>query len=733
MKNFPDRSPLGNRNATLNMKSTLAKMIRLSLLTALAVMLVSSSKSFGATAPPPERMSYQGFLVDDGGTPIGATPVNREVIFRVFDALEGGNLIWSERQIVTINRGYFNVMLGEGSQVDAEPHGLIGDAFIGPVSERFMETTVVGLTQGVDNPITPRVKMLTSPFSFLAKRAVNADFAQQLVNTGNTIDLSNPFSIRVNAAIQSAGGDNRGERAVDLQVGRANNDDVAAGLESVVGGGGSNRAGGNHSTVGGGANNVADGAGSTISGGANNLSSGHDSTVGGGFENHATGLRSTIGGGVDNLAAEHATTVAGGWLNEATVAEAAIAGGAHNRAWKLRAFVGGGATNIADGDYSVISGGRANHATWNHSTIGGGSLNKAFAIHSTVGGGSLNEVHWNGGTIAGGYDNLVHLADSGFIGGGYSNEVAGLEAVVVGGTLNRATEGRSLVGGGLHNHAQGVQSVVGGGHDNVASGLNSSVLGGYQNTAAGSHSVAMGRRAKANHSGSFVWADEEDVDFTSSENNEFSVRASRIRLVKGYMRIESGAQTTEEWNNGGVLPVRTYLEMGRSLDGNHSWRVSEEINAAYGDRGGLMFNFRGVNPGNNNAYHAFVVSIHGEPLSGSDRRFKKDITPAEGLLEKVKSIEPVNYRLNGMGGDSPKKIGVIAQDLEKQFPELVSEVGGMKHVNYSFLSSVAVGAIKELDAEKDKEIAELKEENDTLKNQMAEMLKRLQALESKVK
>ena len=50
--------------------------------------------------------------------------------------------------------------------------------------------------------------------------------------------------------------------------------------------------------------------------------------------------------------------------------------------------------------------------------------------------------------------------------------------------------------------------------------------GGTDNTAAGPHSLASGRRAQANHSGSFVWGDNSAADIASTRNNQWTARAT---------------------------------------------------------------------------------------------------------------------------------------------------------------------------------------------------------------
>jgi len=52
------------------------------------------------------------------------------------------------------------------------------------------------------------------------------------------------------------------------------------------------------------------------------------------------------------------------------------------------------------------------------------------------------------------------------------------------------------------------------------------VGGGFYNTASGSYSFAAGRKAKADHTGAFVWADGADAYFASTGNNQFLIRAS---------------------------------------------------------------------------------------------------------------------------------------------------------------------------------------------------------------
>jgi hypothetical protein len=87
---------------------------------------------------------------------------------------------------------------------------------------------------------------------------------------------------------------------------------------------------------------------------------------------------------------------------------------------------------------------------------------------------------------------------------------------------------------------------VGGNHS--LSGNYATIPGGYQNQASGNYSLAAGYRAKAKHAGTFVWADNTEVDFASMGNNQFLIRA--IGGV-GINTVSPGAALGVEGNKAG--------------------------------------------------------------------------------------------------------------------------------------------------------------------------------------
>ncbi|MGB0651878.1 MAG: tail fiber domain-containing protein [Thermoplasmatota archaeon] len=312
-------------------------------------------------------------------------------------------------------------------------------------------------------------------------------------------------------SVVAGGDDNDAHGKASAVAGGETNDALAQ--YSFVGGGQTNQAVGSHSTIGGGFENDAADDYVAVGGGRNNYASGLESVIAGGDGNTAGGGNSAIGGGGANLASGLYATIGGGYLNQATHEYATVAGGWDNEADGARSTVGGGELNRADYLYATVAGGGINHAGDQLATVGGGRGNSATDYAATVAGGDGNTAGAHASVVAGGQYNDINSGSSySFVGGGQNNDITGAAYAVI--------------GGGYWNDANGAMSVVAGGRDNVVSGGYATVPGGRDNLAAGSYSFAAGDQAKANHAGSFVWADWSDVDLSSEADNQFLARAT---------------------------------------------------------------------------------------------------------------------------------------------------------------------------------------------------------------
>jgi hypothetical protein len=76
-----------------------------------------------------------------------------------------------------------------------------------------------------------------------------------------------------------------------------------------------------------------------------------------------------------------------------------------------------------------------------------------------------------------------------------------------------------------------------------------------------------------------------------------------------------------------------------------------------------------------------------------------------------------------------KKIGLLAQDIEKVFPELVTETNDIKSVNYQGLVPVLINAMKEQDEVIRSQDAINKEQEIKLSNQEAKLNKQQQKID----
>ena len=278
-------------------------------------------------------------------------------------------------------------------------------------------------------------------------------------------------------------------------------------------------------------------------------------------------------------------------------------------------------------------------------TIGGGGSsqfpNIATDRWTTVGGGAHNQAGNNAGdlldagsaTVSGGGDNIAS-GQGATVGGGFGNTASGERATVSGGYDGTASGLDATVSGGHMCTASGMEATVGGGESNTASGHFATVPGGGWNTAAGDYSLAAGLRAKANHEGTFVWADSTEADFASTSADQFLVRASggvgigtnspgtMLDVAGGAIRTDDQLISTVAEGTAPLAVSSTTLVSNLNadlLDGLHASEI--------GGVGRPGFSTTAVDsPGNVGEYTSVTVGTDGLPLisyyDGTNRDLK---------------------------------------------------------------------------------------------------------------
>jgi len=142
-------------------------------------------------------------------------------------------------------------------------------------------------------------------------------------------------------------------------------------------------------------------------------------------------------------------------------------------------------------------------------------------------------------------------------------------------------------------------------------------------------------------------------------------------------------------------------------------------------------------------FAAHTVNINGSlhatgSVTTSDGRLKKDIQPLTHALDSILQLQGKTYRWKEDTTFANKQdIGLVAQEVEQIFPELVAEdEKGYKGIAYSKLTAVLIEAIKEQQGQmttQQDQIASLEKENTQLKalveGQMEALLARVAMLE----
>jgi hypothetical protein len=108
----------------------------------------------------PQLLNYQGKLTQTNGNPVADSTYS--ITFRMFSAPAGGTALWTETQSIQTHAGIFNCLLGSTTTITSIPAD----------GNCYLEMQVN------PNPaMTPRIRIVSSAYAFLAKKADTASYA----------------------------------------------------------------------------------------------------------------------------------------------------------------------------------------------------------------------------------------------------------------------------------------------------------------------------------------------------------------------------------------------------------------------------------------------------------------------------------------------------------------------------------------------------------------------------
>ena len=280
---------------------------------------------------------------------------------------------------------------------------------------------------------------------------------------------------------------------------------------------------------------------------------------------------------------------------------------------------------------------------------------------------------------------------------GYCTRAQGLYSTAVGDFAIASSGNTTAIGYATTAKASNATAL---GYSAGATGTSSTAIG-YGATAAYANSTAIGRKAKTTASNQIV----------IGTANDTVVVPGRL-LFKG----ELGDENT-------TIKIPGKLEVAQETKlGTKSGPVWLRVAQFNGRRDQLL-----------KVRHSDGSGRQNLRVSVSDRRLKNVGKAFTDGLDKIKQLKVYNYTLKNDPTKEPR-VGVMAQDLQKIFPDAVFKgEDGFLMIRMEDMFYALVNAVKELDLKITNENAQLKKRVAELEKQNKLLEKRLTDLEKKVK
>ena len=214
----------------------------------------------------------------------------------------------------------------------------------------------------------------------------------------------------------------------------------------------------------------------------------------------------------------------------------------------------------------------------------------------------------------------------------------------------------------------------------------------------------------------------EDVSADEGTDPDFEIDLSEKAGVKITFHIEMEHTDTEDADFEGDSPINADYVIDK---GDTSKKVNVDVKDDDSDEDDEDYKFKLTKADNatidtdNDEKTGTIEDNDGGGGWWSDKRLKTDIKVLNNAMEKLLKLRGVEFHWKNKKWTNKKRFGVIAQELQKIYPEMVEmKKDGYYQVNYQALIPVLVEATKEL-----------KKENDKLKKRLDSIEKRLNRLE----
>jgi hypothetical protein len=173
--------------------------------------------------------------------------------------------------------------------------------------------------------------------------------------------------------------------------------------------------------------------------------------------------------------------------------------------------------------------------------------------------------------------------------------------------------------------------------------------------------------------------------------------------------------------------VDAHIVHSNGEDGNHGLRLQ---NGANGNQWTLYTSniSASLQLWANGNLRGVFDDISGDYASFSDARMKKDIETAPGVLDKVLQLDIKKYHFLKNKPDDKKHYGMIAQEVEKIFPEVVyhnkmdHSNNGYYTMNYSAFGVLAIKAIQEQQKKIEHQEQKIQEQEQTVQQQQQKII-----------